>query len=122
MWKTLKTLDLPESLHYIFLTGDGEIEELERYKVFDLNDALASIKEIKLEINTQANDPAYLVYTSGTTGYPKGVLHAHRAIIGRQPASKYWFDFEGDDDRIVHSGKFNWTYVLGSGLNGSIFI
>ena len=122
MWKTLKTLDLPESLHYIFLTGDGEIEELERYKVFDLNDALASIKEIKLEINTQANDPAYLVYTSGTTGYPKGVLHAHRAIIGRKPASKFWFDFVGDDDRIVHSGKFNWTYVLGSGLMDPLYL
>ena len=122
MWKTLKTLDLPESLHYIFLTGDGEIEELERYKVFDLNDALVSIKEIKLEINTQANDPAYLVYTSGTTGYPKGVLHAHRAIIGRKPASKFWFDFVGDDDRIVHSGKFNWTYVLGSGLMDPLYL
>ena len=71
---------------------------------------------------TRANDPAYLVYTSGTTGYPKGVLHAHRSLIGRTPAAQYWFDFAPDDggpespDRIVHSGKFNWTYVLGSAL------
>jgi acetyl-CoA synthetase len=71
---------------------------------------------------TRADDPAYLVYTSGTTGYPKGVLHAHRSLVGRTPASRYWFDFAPDDggpespDRIVHSGKFNWTYVLGSAL------
>ena len=66
---------------------------------------------------TKANDPAYLVYTSGTTGYPKGVLHAHRALLGRIPAARRWFDYdENKTDRILHSGKFNWTYVLGTAL------
>ena len=66
---------------------------------------------------TKANDPAYLVYTSGTTGYPKGVLHAHRALLGRIPAARRWFDYaENQVDRILHSGKFNWTYVLGTAL------
>ncbi len=66
---------------------------------------------------TRANDPAYLVYTSGTTGYPKGVLHAHRALLGRIPAARRWFDYAPDQvDRILHSGKFNWTYVLGTAL------
>jgi acyl-coenzyme A synthetase/AMP-(fatty) acid ligase len=38
-------------------------------------------------------------------------------MLGREPAAQYWFDFAEDgDDRILHSGKFNWTYVLGSGL------
>ncbi|MGD9788665.1 MAG: acyl-CoA synthetase, partial [Sulfuricellaceae bacterium] len=70
---------------------------------------------------TKSHDPAYLVYTSGTTGYPKGVLHAHRALIGREPAAEYWFDFSPEGDRIVHSGKFNWTYVLGSALMDPLY-
>src|SRR5262249_8379999 len=70
---------------------------------------------------TRADDPAYLVYTSGTTSYPKGVLHAHRALLGRQPSSRYWFDFDAAGDRVLHSGKFNWTYVLGTGLMDPLF-
>src|SRR5260221_5882152 len=98
------------NLRHVILGG----EALER--------SLASIGAVGPSEHTRADDPAYLVYTSGTTGYPKGVLHAHRSLIGRAPASQYWFDFAGEDrrgreapsaDRIVHSGKFNWTYVLG---------
>jgi acyl-coenzyme A synthetase/AMP-(fatty) acid ligase len=34
---------------------------------------------------TASDDPAYLVFTSGTTNHPKGVLHAHRVVLGRLP-------------------------------------
>ena len=77
-----------------------------------LERALANVGNPAAPERTRASDPAYLVYTSGTTGYPKGVLHGHRALIGRTPASQHWFDFDPGGDRIVHSGKFNWTYVL----------
>lgn len=33
-----------------------------------------------------AEDPAVMIYTSGTTGAPKGVLHAHRFLLGHLPA------------------------------------
>ncbi|MCG2633675.1 MAG: AMP-binding protein [Gammaproteobacteria bacterium] len=75
--------------------------------------------EVKIEPTppglTHENDPAYLVYSSGTTGRPKGVLHGHRSLRGRAPAATAWFDFS-IDQRLLHSGQLNWTYVLGSGL------
>jgi len=90
--------------------------------VRDLESELAEITRCEPPHKTKSHDPAYLVYTSGTTGYPKGVLHAHRAMLGREPAAQYWFDFAEDgNDRIVHSGKFNWTYVLGSGLMDPLY-
>ncbi len=65
--------------------------------------------------NTQENDPAYLIYTSGTTANPKGVLHAHRAAWGRRPMYQDWYGIT-PDDRMLHAGAFNWTYTLGTGL------
>jgi acetyl-CoA synthetase len=111
-----------ESLAFALLTGPGEVDDIAGIRGLDLARELAEVGRCEPPEATRAGDPAYLVYTSGTTGYPKGVLHSHRSLIGRSPASRYWFDFAADDggsaspDRIVHSGKFNWTYVLGSAL------
>ncbi len=91
--------------------------------VASLEKSLSAIDTVQPAHNSRVEDPAYLVYTSGTTGYPKGVLHAHRALLGRTPATTYWFDFDqNSQDRIMHSGKFNWTYVLGSGLMDPLYL
>ena len=64
---------------------------------------------------THNNDPAYLIYTSGSSGNPKGVLHAHRAVWGRRPMYRGWYGIS-HKDIILHAGAFNWTYTLGTGL------
>jgi acetyl-CoA synthetase len=64
---------------------------------------------------TRADDPAFLVYTSGTTAAPKGVLHAQRSAWGRRPMYEGWYGIT-PGDRMMHAGAFNWTYTLGVGL------
>lgn len=64
---------------------------------------------------TRAETPAFLIYTSGTTANPKGVLHAQRAALGRRPMYQGWYGIT-PNDRVLHAGAFNWTFTLGVGL------
>jgi acyl-coenzyme A synthetase/AMP-(fatty) acid ligase len=64
---------------------------------------------------TDPNAEAYVIFTSGTSGRPMAVSHAHRAILARQSMHSAW---EGlcEADRLLHAGSMNWTYTLGTGL------
>lgn len=44
-------------------------------------------------VATLADDPALISYTSGTTGPPKGALHAHRSLLGHLPGVELPQDF-----------------------------
>ncbi|SDZ82195.1 class I adenylate-forming enzyme family protein [Rubrimonas cliftonensis] len=62
-----------------------------------------------------ADDLAYIVYTSGSSGRPKGVAHAHRAAWARRMMWRDWYGLTADDV-MLHAGAFNWTFTLGTGL------
>jgi acetyl-CoA synthetase len=54
-------------------------------------------------VDTGPNDPALMVYTSGTTGPPKGALHGHRVLLGHFPGVEYHHEF------LPQAGDRLWT-------------
>lgn len=54
-------------------------------------------------LNTRADDPAFISYTSGTTGPPKGAYHAHRVLLGHLPGIQFPHNFFPKED------DFFWT-------------
>ena len=68
-------------------------------------------------------DYAFMLYTSGTTGKPKGVLHAHQAIIHEHMSAKYVLDLR-EDDVYWCTADPGWVTgiayeILGSWSNGA---
>ena len=46
---------------------------------------------------TSAGDPAFLHFTSGTTGMPKGALHVHEAVVAHYATGQTALDLHPDD-------------------------
>lgn len=59
----------------------------------DFHAALNRASDRFQAVDTAADDPALIIFTSGTTGQPKGALHAHRVLLGHLPGVEFPHDF-----------------------------
>ncbi|MFC7157575.1 acyl-CoA synthetase [Halomarina halobia] len=90
------------------------VDETDRPEETDWN----IIQEASLTFDrapTDAEEDAIIIYTSGTTGDPKGVLHAHRLLLGHLPSFGENFLKEGTTDGTVFRTPVEWSWI------GSLF-
>ena len=71
--------------------------------VGDFQTAISNGSDVISPVVTIPDDPALLVYTSGTTGQPKGVLHGHRVLLGHLPGIEMHHEF------FPQPGDCGWT-------------
>ena len=74
-------------------------------------------------VETNADDPMMLYFTSGTTGYPKGVIHDYKYPLAHIVTAKYWQQAEdgGLHFTVAETGwaKASWGKIYGQWLVGS---
>ena len=75
----------------------------------DLATALASRPaDADATRETRASDPALVYYTSGTTGPPKAVLHAHGYTFAQRYTSEFWHGVRAGD-RVWTTSDTGWA-------------
>ena len=86
----------------------------------NLSEEMAAAEESLERIETKAEDPMLLYFTSGTTGYPKGVIHDYTYPLAHIVTAKYWQEaFDGGlHFTVAETGwaKASWGKLYGQWL------
>jgi acetyl-CoA synthetase len=82
----------------LVLSTDGAVDG-----AIDFHASLTRASTDFSPVDTSADDPAMMVYTSGTTGPPKGALHGHRVLLGHLPGIETHHEF------LPQPGDRMWT-------------
>lgn len=89
----------------------------------NLTEEAKAAPETMERIPTKVSDPMLLYFTSGTTGYPKGVIHDFSYPLAHIVTAKYWQQAEegGLHFTVAETGwaKASWGKLYGQWLVGS---
>lgn len=113
---TREVAPMIETLNPALILRDAQVECPDDTRIIPL-EVLRAMRDLP-PAQWNMGDPeraGYIIYTSGTSGKPRAVVHAQRAIWARQMMFDGWYGL-GPNDRVLHAGAFNWTYTLGTGL------
>ncbi len=109
------------SLTKIIVGGDRE-----GWHSFDNEYGLFSRRFVREQDAPCGNDPMLMLFTSGTTGYPKMAMHSYKYALGHYVTAKYWHLCQQDGLHFTISetgwGKALWGKLYGQWLcEGGIF-
>jgi acetyl-CoA synthetase len=86
---------MPTLRHVLLVADDGGITQ--EPDTLDLGSLMAGASDEFNCVATQAEDPALLHFTSGTTGTPKGALHVHGAVLAHYATGRFALDLHPND-------------------------
>jgi acetyl-CoA synthetase len=101
IWEKLPNLKL------VIVTGGKK-----RERVLDFWDLVDKGAAEFQPVQTRGEDPAFISYTSGTTGPPKGAFHAHRVLLGHIPGIEFPHNFFPKEDDLFWTPA-DWAWMGG---------
>lgn len=96
----------PSLEHIVVVDDDSPSHALSLWRsIADQNDTFDNVK-------TLSEDTAWISFTSGTTGQPKGVLMPHRILLGNKPLFEYYYDYGPREGDTLWSPA-DWAWIAG---------